>query len=139
MAAQALQKQQDEQIKSWGDKMMAEDIQDISSHRLSESGAPWITDLTNKQLGDITAWIRMMPVTSTELGYAVKDETVLYKEETEHTDEEKTAQLKLYDALIGGFHGYRIEKWKPGYRFKMEKYSQPTWVGTTCMELSMHG
>eukprot|EP00972_Heterocapsa_arctica_P051618 7594837-Heterocapsa_arctica.AAC.1 len=61
MAAQTEEKQQDEHVMSLDEKMMADDIQDICSHRFSESEAPWITNLTDKQLGELTAWIRMRP------------------------------------------------------------------------------
>eukprot|EP00972_Heterocapsa_arctica_P005936 874598-Heterocapsa_arctica.AAC.1 len=56
------------------------------------------------------------------------DEGIFYKEEMEHTEEEKAAQLQLHDALIGGFHGIRHEKWTPEYIFRLETRSRHGWV-----------
>eukprot|EP00972_Heterocapsa_arctica_P020841 3071356-Heterocapsa_arctica.AAC.1 len=128
IAAQARKKEQDEQNMSWEEKRRAEDIRDMNSHQLSETGSPWNTDLTYEQMGDITAWVRTMPVASTALGYTVRDETIFTKEEMEHSEKEKTTQLQFYDALIGGCHGNRIEKKQPGYRFELEMFSRHGWV-----------
>eukprot|EP00972_Heterocapsa_arctica_P005744 849773-Heterocapsa_arctica.AAC.1 len=56
IAAQAAKKQQEEQHMTQGERRKALDIRDMSEYRLSETEAPWITDLTNEQMGNIAAW-----------------------------------------------------------------------------------
>eukprot|EP00972_Heterocapsa_arctica_P017785 2627196-Heterocapsa_arctica.AAC.1 len=87
----------------------------MSNFRLSEKEAPWITDLTNDQMGNITTWVREVTSTSTALGYTVQDETIFTMNEMEHNDAEKKAQLQCYDALIGGYHGTKGERRERGY------------------------
>eukprot|EP00972_Heterocapsa_arctica_P095277 14051673-Heterocapsa_arctica.AAC.1 len=84
IAAQAMKKEHDEKTMSWEEKKRAEDIRDMSSFQYSEMGPPWITDLNNEQMGNITAWVRTLPATSRALGYALQDETIFNMKEMEH-------------------------------------------------------
>eukprot|EP00972_Heterocapsa_arctica_P083318 12277392-Heterocapsa_arctica.AAC.1 len=76
--------------------------------------------MTLEQRDQLTKWILSLPQTSPIIGFPVLDEEIFTMEEMEHTVEEKDIQLQCYDALIGGFHGTKCEKTKPGYRFELE-------------------
>eukprot|EP00972_Heterocapsa_arctica_P039605 5835733-Heterocapsa_arctica.AAC.1 len=66
--------------------------------------------------------MRMRASTAVNKGYAVEDEDILYMQEREHSVQEKEAQKKLYDALMDGIHGNRIEKYNTGYKFNMDAH-----------------
>eukprot|EP00972_Heterocapsa_arctica_P066224 9769357-Heterocapsa_arctica.AAC.1 len=53
MAAQTDDKQQDEHVEGLESKMMADDVQKICSHKLSESNGSWITNMNDKMLGEL--------------------------------------------------------------------------------------
>eukprot|EP00972_Heterocapsa_arctica_P042636 6284998-Heterocapsa_arctica.AAC.1 len=57
--------------------------------RLSEQAPPWITDLTNDQMGSITAWVRTLMLNNPIFGYPVEDYTILTMDEMEHNYAEK--------------------------------------------------
>eukprot|EP00972_Heterocapsa_arctica_P091889 13551495-Heterocapsa_arctica.AAC.1 len=128
MVAQAMQKQEDEHIVGLEEEMKADNIQHICSHYLSESGGPWITGMTHEQLGELTAWIRMRKPTVVDKRYQVEDEGILCNQERDHSEAEKKAHKFLDDALTDGYHGNRLEKYNPGYKFRMDTNSLHGWV-----------
>eukprot|EP00972_Heterocapsa_arctica_P066747 9849509-Heterocapsa_arctica.AAC.1 len=116
--------------------MMADDMQDICSNHLSESKGPWITNLTDKQLGELTAWIRMRPIMILDKRYAVEDDGILCRKEREHSEEEKDAQTKALRRTYGWIPWKQDRKVHPGVQVQ-DGHAQLAWVGPTCIHLCM--
>eukprot|EP00972_Heterocapsa_arctica_P024862 3666765-Heterocapsa_arctica.AAC.1 len=71
--------------------MKAVDIQEMKEFRLSESAAPWITDLTDEHMGSIILWVRTLLLVNPIFGYQVLDDTILEDIEMDHNYAEKQA------------------------------------------------
>eukprot|EP00972_Heterocapsa_arctica_P080017 11791264-Heterocapsa_arctica.AAC.1 len=127
MTAREAERQADDKTEGLDKEMMAEDIQNICSHKLSESGGVWRTRMNNEQLGELTQWMRSRGKTGVDKKYPLESDNIFYIKEHWPSWQEQEAQKMMYDALTDGHHGIREETFHPGYRFRMDLHSFKGW------------
>eukprot|EP00972_Heterocapsa_arctica_P029799 4390155-Heterocapsa_arctica.AAC.1 len=112
-------------IKQAADKEATEQLARLAAmyemdvYELSETKAPWTTDMTTEQAMNIRAWAQKFLTDDPAYVIRLENDTILRMPEMEHTEAERQLQKQCYDALIHGYHGQNEEKKTPGYMFNV--------------------
>eukprot|EP00972_Heterocapsa_arctica_P004920 728933-Heterocapsa_arctica.AAC.1 len=108
---------------------MQKDIQDITEYWRWNTKGAWKTNISRKQIGQLTQWMRGRIMSEEDTIFTLNDDKIFEVRNYDSGKKEKEAQNKIYDALNSGQHGQRIEReGHKDYIFKMEWHSFHGWV-----------